>query len=101
MSVTTGQLTNDIREIADWIWGIGSVLGSLQPGTIRVSGMKWEPTPAATPAPVASPKCLRPTQGSSIITTEADLVAALQALYDWTESVAETLGRLPGSTKIK
>jgi hypothetical protein len=100
MAGTTGQLTNDIREIADWFWGIGSVLGTLPPGTIRVSGVRWEPPPTATPAPIASPKCLRPTQGSSIITTEADLVAALEALNLWTRSVADTLKRLPANTRI-
>jgi hypothetical protein len=100
MSVTTGQLTNDIREIADWISGVGSVLKSLPPGTIRVSGVPWVPPPAATPAPVASPKCLRPAQGSSTVTTEADLVAALETLSLWTQSVADTLKRLPTTTRI-
>jgi hypothetical protein len=99
MATTTGQLCKDIEEIADWIGAVQGVLRLLDP-TIGIPVGRWEPPPTATPAPIASPKCLRPSYGTNPITTTGDLVVTLGVLREWEQSVALTLGRLNGQTKI-
>jgi hypothetical protein len=90
MSRSTGQLCKDIEEIADWIGGVQGVLGHFNPKSGVPVG-RWEPPPTAQPAPIASPKCLRPGRGQSSATSIGDLVLVLGMLREWTQSVATTL----------
>jgi hypothetical protein len=99
MSKTVGQLSKDIQEIADWIEAVRAVMKRFQPATCSTPGFNWQPPPVATPAPIASPKCLRP-KGDQNPITEADLIEVLRVLRDWTDSVAETLDRMPPGTQI-
>jgi hypothetical protein len=99
MAKTTGQLCKDIEEIADWIGAVQGVMRMFDQKA-KVPAGRWEPPATAVPAPIASPKCIRPKEGETSATSIADLVMTLGMLRDWTQSVATTLGRLGSDTKL-
>lgn len=90
---TMGKVHLDLEEISAWLGAIGGVLERLDPGTkaIQILAGQWEPPPTATPAPIASPKCIRPPRGSGSSTSIADLIGTLVALRNWTKALSDVL----------
>jgi hypothetical protein len=90
---TVGQAHLDLEEISEWIDRVRGVLNKLDPATkaIEVPAGRWEPTATAVPAPIASPKCLRPLTGTKATTSIADLMETLKYLRKWTKDLAGVL----------
>jgi len=87
---TVGHVCGDLGEIAAWIEGVRKVLDMLPSDAkaIRIPAGRWEPPPTATPAPIASPKCIRPAKGTQPTTSVLDLTATPESLNKWTTDLA-------------
>jgi hypothetical protein len=86
-----GGLGKDIGEIAAWIEKVQEILGEFDPTDSVPVEVPWDPPPTATPAPIATPRCLRPVSVTTPTTSLGDLVQTLGALHEWLEDLREMI----------
>lgn len=86
-----GGLGKDIGEIAAWIEKVQEILGDFDQAEAVPEEVPWDPPPTATPAPIATPKCLRPESVMTPTTSIGDLVQTLGALHDWLKDLQEMI----------